>query len=179
MGKRLEEAIKRYQDIQEQNLLGGGIQHIERQHNRGKLTARERIYGLLDEGSFVELDALARHRSTNFEMDAKRPLGDGVVTGYGTIDGRDVCIFSQDMTVFGGSLVLVGLATLLFWPAGLTTALGAGLNSGPRNISIVLAVVGGTASDELVMTVAAAQLPIFVFPLFQRPLIRRLLARKG
>jgi BASS family bile acid:Na+ symporter len=79
--------------------------------------------------------------------------------------------------VFGGSLVLVALATLLFRPAGLITALGAGLNSGPRNISIVLAVVGGAASDELVMLVAAAQLPIFAFPLFQRPLIRRLLAR--
>ena len=73
-------------------------------HAKGKLTARERIYALLDEGSFVELDALARHRSTNFGLAENRPLGDGVVTGYGTIDGRDVCIFSQDATVFGGSL---------------------------------------------------------------------------
>ncbi|HTM86316.1 MAG TPA: acyl-CoA carboxylase subunit beta [Mycobacterium sp.] len=77
---------------------------VERVHAKGKLTARERILALLDEGSFVELDALARHRSTNFGMAAKRPLGDGVVTGYGTIDGREVCIFSQDATVFGGSL---------------------------------------------------------------------------
>ena len=77
---------------------------VEKVHAKGKLTARERIYALLDEGSFVELDALARHRSTNFGLDQKRPLGDGVVTGYGTIDGRDVCIFSQDATVFGGSL---------------------------------------------------------------------------
>src|ERR1700677_1143085 len=77
---------------------------VEQVHEKGKLTARERIYALLDEGSFVELDALARHRSTNFGLADKRPLGDGVVTGYGTIDGRDVCIFSQDVTVFGGSL---------------------------------------------------------------------------
>src|SRR6185295_1062794 len=73
-------------------------------HAKGKLTARERILALLDEDSFVELDALARHRSTNFGLADNRPLGDGVVTGYGTIDGRDVCIFSQDATVFGGSL---------------------------------------------------------------------------
>ena len=77
---------------------------VEKVHAKGKLTARERIYALLDEDSFVELDALAKHRSTNFGLEENRPLGDGVVTGYGTIDGRDVCIFSQDATVFGGSL---------------------------------------------------------------------------
>jgi propionyl-CoA carboxylase beta chain len=75
-----------------------------KQHKRGKKTARERLAALLDEGSFVELDALAKHRSRNFGMDAKRVPGDGVVTGYGTIDGRQVCVFSQDFTVFGGSL---------------------------------------------------------------------------
>jgi propionyl-CoA carboxylase beta chain len=77
---------------------------VEKVHAKGKLTARERILALLDEDSFVELDALARHRSTNFGLQANRPPGDGVVTGYGTIDGREVCIFSQDATVFGGSL---------------------------------------------------------------------------
>ncbi|MFD1814388.1 acyl-CoA carboxylase subunit beta [Rhodococcus gannanensis] len=77
---------------------------VERVHAKGKLTARERIEALLDEGSFVELDALARHRSTNFGLGDNRPAGDGVVTGYGTVDGRDVCVFSQDATVFGGSL---------------------------------------------------------------------------
>ena len=77
---------------------------VEKTHARGKLTARERITHLLDEGSFVELDALAKHRSTNFGLAERRPTGDGVVTGYGTIDGREVCIFSQDSTVFGGSL---------------------------------------------------------------------------
>jgi hypothetical protein len=77
---------------------------VEKVHARGKLTARERIYPLLDEGSFIELDALAKHRTTNFGLEQKRPLGDGVVTGYSTVDGCDVCIFSQDVTVFGGSL---------------------------------------------------------------------------
>ncbi|MGW0177713.1 acyl-CoA carboxylase subunit beta [Rhodococcus sp. NPDC003322] len=77
---------------------------VEKVHAKGKLTARERIEALLDEGSFVELDALARHRSTNFGLGDNRPAGDGVVTGYGTVDGRDVCVFSQDATVFGGSL---------------------------------------------------------------------------
>src|SRR3954468_20702554 len=77
---------------------------VERQHKRGKLTARERLDLLLDPGSFVEFDALAQHRSVSFGLEHRRPLGDGVVTGYGLIDGRKVCVFSQDFTVFGGSL---------------------------------------------------------------------------
>jgi propionyl-CoA carboxylase beta chain len=82
----------------------GSERAIERQHARGKMTARERIDGLLDPGSFTEFDELARHRAYDFGMQANRPYGDGVVTGYGTIDGRPVCVFSQDFTVFGGSL---------------------------------------------------------------------------
>ena len=82
----------------------GSARAIEKQRSRGKRTARERIALLLDEGSFVELDELARHRSTNFGQDAYRPYGDGVVTGYGTVDGRQICVFAQDFTVFGGSL---------------------------------------------------------------------------
>ncbi|WP_438862122.1 acyl-CoA carboxylase subunit beta [Paractinoplanes aksuensis] len=82
----------------------GSARAVEKQHARGKKTARERIEMLLDEGSFVELDALARHRSTNFGLEQNRPYGDGVVTGYGTVDGRQVCVFSQDFTIFGGSL---------------------------------------------------------------------------
>src|SRR5829696_9001812 len=82
----------------------GSARAIERQHAKGKLTARERIAMLLDHGSFIEMDELARHRSTNFGMEAGRPYGDGVVTGYGTVDGRQVCVFAQDFTVFGGSL---------------------------------------------------------------------------
>ena len=79
-------------------------QAVERQHEKGKLTARERIGLLLDEGTFVEVDRYRVHRSYNFGMEENKPLGDGVVTGYGEIDGRKVCVFSQDFTVFGGSL---------------------------------------------------------------------------
>ena len=82
----------------------GSAAAVEKQHAKGKLTARERIELLLDEGTFSELDQYARHRSTSFGMDANRPFGDGVVTGIGEIDGRPVCVFSQDVTVFGGSL---------------------------------------------------------------------------
>jgi propionyl-CoA carboxylase beta chain len=82
----------------------GSAEAVERQHAKGRQTARERIDQLLDAGSFVELDALVRHRSTNFGMQDKRPYGDGVVTGTGTVDGRPVAVFSQDATVFGGSL---------------------------------------------------------------------------
>ncbi|MGW8378840.1 acyl-CoA carboxylase subunit beta [Streptomyces sp. ODS28] len=82
----------------------GSERAVEKQHAKGKLTARERIELLLDEGSFTELDEFARHRSVNFGMEQNRPYGDGVVTGYGTVDGRPVCVFSQDFTVFGGAL---------------------------------------------------------------------------
>src|ERR1700721_1347960 len=88
----------------EESLPPVGEAAVDKVPAKGKLTARERIYALLGEDSFVQLDALARHRSSNFGLESNRPLGDGVVTGYGTIDGRDVCIFSQDATVFGGSL---------------------------------------------------------------------------
>jgi len=82
----------------------GSERAVERQHARGKMTARERIDGLLDPGSFTEFDELARHRAHDFDMESSRPYGDGVVTGYGTVDGRPVCVFSQDFTIFGGSL---------------------------------------------------------------------------
>jgi propionyl-CoA carboxylase beta chain len=82
----------------------GSQRAIDKQHAKGKMTARERIAALLDEGSFVELDALARHRAHDFDMQASRPYGDGVVTGHGTVHGRQICVFSQDFTVFGGSL---------------------------------------------------------------------------
>ena len=84
--------------------LGGGEKAIQKQHERGKYTARERIAQLLDEGSFEELDMFVKHRCTNFGQEKKSFLGDGVVTGYGTIDGRLVYVFAQDFTVFGGSL---------------------------------------------------------------------------
>lgn len=93
LDRRLDEAVH-----------AGSAQAVEKQHAKGRKTARERIELLFDEGSFVELDELARHRSTAFGLEKNRPYGDGVVTGYGTIDGRQVCVFSQDFTVFGGSL---------------------------------------------------------------------------
>ncbi|MFN4159962.1 MAG: acyl-CoA carboxylase subunit beta [Gemmobacter sp.] len=83
---------------------GGGARRVAAQHAKGKLTARERIELLLDEGSFEEFDMFVRHRCTDFGMEADRPAGDGVVTGWGTINGRMVYVFSQDFTVFGGSL---------------------------------------------------------------------------
>jgi propionyl-CoA carboxylase beta chain len=90
--------------LREKALEGGGVQRIEEQHKKGKLTARERIDLLLDEGSFEEIGMFVQHRSTDFGLDKQKYLGDGVVTGYGTIDGRRVVVFSQDFTVFGGSL---------------------------------------------------------------------------
>ena len=91
--ERLDEAVH-----------AGSARAVEKQHAKGKLTARERIELLLDEGSFQELDELARHRSSNFGIEKNRPYTDGVVTGYGTVDGRTVCVFSQDFTIYGGSL---------------------------------------------------------------------------
>ncbi|MEP7021517.1 MAG: carboxyl transferase domain-containing protein, partial [Pseudonocardiales bacterium] len=97
---KLADLDRRYDEA----VHSGSARMVEKQHAKGKKTARERIATLLDEGSFVELDEFARHRSTTFGMDHSRPFGDGVVTGYGTVDGRPVCVFSQDVTVFGGSL---------------------------------------------------------------------------
>ena len=85
-------------------MSGGGEEAIAKQHDKGKLTARERIDLLMDEGSFVETDAFAVHRAKGFGLEDQRILGDGVVTGYGTVDGRRVAVFSQDFTAFGGSL---------------------------------------------------------------------------
>src|SRR4051812_15560732 len=83
---------------------GGGADKVAAQHKRGKMTARERVDHLMDPGSFTELDAFSRHTCTDFGMAAKGVLGDGVVTGFGTVGGRLVYVFSQDFTVFGGSL---------------------------------------------------------------------------
>jgi propionyl-CoA carboxylase beta chain len=93
LDRRMEEAVH-----------AGSTAAVEKQHARGKKTARERVQLLLDADSFTELDEFARHRSTSFGMENRRPYGDGVITGFGTIDGRPVCVFSQDVTIFGGSL---------------------------------------------------------------------------
>jgi propionyl-CoA carboxylase beta chain len=100
----LKENVERMRELSRQAELGGGEDRQEKQRQGGRLTARERIDFLLDPGSFVELDKFKTHRCSDFDMQSRRVPGDGVVTGYGTIDGRQVCIFSQDFTVFGGSL---------------------------------------------------------------------------
>ena len=88
----------------EEALAGGGKEKVDKQHSAGKLTARERIDFLLDEGSFQEIDAFVKHRCIDFGMEKTRIPGDGVVTGYGYIDGRKVFVFAQYFTIFGGSL---------------------------------------------------------------------------
>ncbi len=93
LDRRIDEAVH-----------AGSAKAVEKQHAKGKKTARERIELLFDEGTFVELDELARHRSVAFGLEENRPYGDGVITGYGEVDGRQVCVFSQDFTIFGGSL---------------------------------------------------------------------------
>ena len=103
MSNQLEK-VKELIALREQARLGGGERRIESQHKKGKYTARERISMLLDEGSFEEIDMFVRHRSVNFGIDKESYLGDGVVTGTGTIAGRLVYVFAQDFTVFGGSL---------------------------------------------------------------------------
>ncbi|MDX9908024.1 MAG: acyl-CoA carboxylase subunit beta [Bacteroidales bacterium] len=99
-----QDKIRKLIELRAEAKLGGGVNRIEAQHRKGKFTARERIELLLDEGSFEEFDMFVTHRCTNFGMENKKFLGDGVVTGHGTIDGRVVYVFSQDFTVFGGSL---------------------------------------------------------------------------
>ncbi|MBU2649732.1 MAG: methylmalonyl-CoA carboxyltransferase [Bacteroidetes bacterium] len=100
----LQEKFNAFEERNRLAELGGGIERIERQHNAGRKTARERIEILLDPGSFVEIDKFVTHRCTDFGMEKNRTLGDGVVCGYGKIDGRLMYIFAQDFTVFGGTL---------------------------------------------------------------------------
>ena len=96
--------LARLRQLREEATFGGGAERVEQQHGRGKLTARERLELLLDEGTFTELDAFVTHRATDFGIDQEVYLGDGVVTGHGAIDGRSVFVYAQDFTVFGGSL---------------------------------------------------------------------------
>src|SRR5215831_14030606 len=100
----IQEKLKELEERHKRAELGGGVERIERQHKAGKLTARERLKLLLDEGSFAEVDRLVVHQSRDFGMDAQRIPGDGVITGSGRIHGRPVFVFAQDFTVFGGSL---------------------------------------------------------------------------
>ena len=100
----IQKAIEKLMDNRQTARMGGGQKAIDKQHEKGKYTARERIAMLLDEGSFEEFDMFVTHRCYDFGMDAKHTFGDGVVTGYGTIAGRLVYVFAQDFTVTAGSL---------------------------------------------------------------------------
>ncbi|MEM7351779.1 MAG: acyl-CoA carboxylase subunit beta [Acidobacteriota bacterium] len=141
---------------------GGGAERIERQHAAGKLTARERIDLLLDAGSFVEIDALVSHRCTDFGMEKKQIPGDGVVSGYGTVDGRLIYVFAQDFTVFGGSLSATN-ARKICKIMDLAVANGApviGLNdSGGARIQEGVASLGGYADIFLRNTLASGVVP--------------------
>src|SRR5918912_268677 len=100
----MKEMLDKLEQRRAQARLGGGLKRIEAQHQRGKLTARERVELLLDHGSFEEFDMFVQHRCTDFGMAEAKIPGDGVVTGWGTVNGRTVFVFSKDFTVFGGSL---------------------------------------------------------------------------
>ncbi len=104
MSQSKPEKFDKLNQLREEALLQGGDKKIEAQHKKGKLSARERLDMLLDKGSFQEIGALVKHSSSNFGLDSQRFLGDGVITGYGTIDGRTIYVYSQDFTVLGGSL---------------------------------------------------------------------------
>ena len=99
-----EARIEHLRDLRDEALHAGTQRAVARQHEAGKLTARERIEALLDQGSFQEIDQFVRHQSTGFGIEDKKPLGDAVVTGHGTVEGRPVFVFAEDFTVFGGSL---------------------------------------------------------------------------
>ncbi|MBI9062196.1 MAG: acyl-CoA carboxylase subunit beta [Marinilabiliaceae bacterium] len=104
--QNLQDKFKVFEERDKEAEVGGGLKRVEKQHQAGKLTARERIERFLDHGTFVELDKLVKHTCTNFDMDKNRIPGDGVVTGHGKVDGRLIYVFAQDFTVFGGSLSL-------------------------------------------------------------------------
>ncbi len=154
--------IQRLHDLREQAKQGGGADRVEKQHKQGKLTARERIDLLLDSGSFRELDMFVMHRSNDFGMGDKKYLGDSVVTGWGTIEGRLVYVFSQDFTVFGGSLSQVH-AEKICKVMDLALKNGApviGLNdSGGARIQEGVVSLGGYADIFLRNTMASGVVP--------------------
>jgi propionyl-CoA carboxylase beta chain len=137
--------IARLEEMERKAAAAGGSQRIAKQHEAGKLTARERIAALLDEGSFIEMDKFVTHRCADFGMQDQKILGDGVVTGYGTVEGRTVCVFAQDFTVFGGSLSgayaakickVMDLATKIGAPViGLNDSGGARIQEGVESLA--------------------------------------------
>jgi propionyl-CoA carboxylase beta chain len=140
-----QDPIQRLEEMEARAALAGGKARIDKQHEAGKLTAHERIAALLDHGSFVELDRFVTHRCADFGMQEQKILGDGVVTGHGTVDGRQVCVFAQDFTVFGGSLSgayaqkickVMDLATRIGCPViGLNDSGGARIQEGVESLA--------------------------------------------
>ena len=156
------DVIERVEKRLAEGRLGGGQDKIDRQHERGKLTARERIEQFLDEGTFEETDALVEHRCTDFGMESKKIAGDGVVTGHGRVDGRPVFVFAQDFTVFGGSLSVTNAAKICKI-MDLAVKVGApviGLNdSGGARIQEGVASLAGYADIFLRNTIASGVVP--------------------
>ncbi len=162
MDPLLEKKFKELEEKNKQALLGGGAERIAKQKKAGKLTARERLELLLDPGTFVEMDKFVVHDTTDFGMDKKKILGDGVITGYGKIDGRLVFVFSQDFTVFGGSLSranankiikIMDLAMRMGAPViGLNDSGGARIQEGVRSL-------GGYADIFYRNTIASGVIP--------------------
>lgn len=158
----LDPKIKKLRALKEEAQQGGGEKRIATQHKKGKLTARERIHLLLDEGSFRELDTFVTHRTRRFGMDKQRPLGDGVVTGYGTIKNQLVYIFSQDFTVIGGSLGEAHAAKIIkiMNMAMKNGAPVVGLNdSGGARIQEGVQSLGGYADIFLLNTLSSGVIP--------------------
>src|SRR5713101_4553252 len=157
-----QDKLKQLEKLAAEARVGGGQARIDEQHRKGKLTARERLDLLLDGGSFVELDRFVVHRSDDFGLDGQRVLGDGVVTGYGRIDGRTVYVFAQDFTVFGGSLSET-YAEKICKVMDLAVKSGApivGLNdSGGARIQEGVASLGGYAEIFLRNTLASGVVP--------------------
>jgi acetyl-CoA carboxylase carboxyltransferase component len=157
-----EHKIKELRELKAKGLLGGGKQRIEAQHQRGRLTARERLDLLMDRGSFRELDAFVQHRTHDFGLEQQKYQGDSVITGWGTINGRLVYVFSQDFTVFGGSLGEAH-AEKLCKIMDMATKNGApiiGLNdSGGARIQEGVVSLGGYADIFLRNTLASGVIP--------------------
>ena len=160
--KVMIDKLKRLREYHRRAEEGGGEERLKKQHDASKLTARERIHLLLDDGSFEEMDKFVEHRCTDFEMEKQRIPGDGVVTGFGRIDGRPVFVFSQDFTVFGGSLSET-FAQKICKVMDLAMKVGApviGLNdSGGARIQEGVASLGGYADIFLRNTLASGVIP--------------------
>jgi propionyl-CoA carboxylase beta chain len=153
---------RQIEELRRQAHLGGGKERIDAQHKKGKLTARERVHLLLDEGSFEEIDAFVQHRATDFGMDKRRYPGDGVVTGHGRIGNRSVFVFSQDFTVLGGSLSEANAQKILKVMA-LALSVGSPIvglcDSGGARIQEGVASLGGYAEIFLRNTLASGVVP--------------------